>query len=76
MVPAKLPERDERNGAPQEVELLFDREASSVIERRRSPKTFPIVMARIDRVPVRGVEERGESVRSDARKIGGCRKKD
>ncbi len=50
---------------PDHVELLLDREAPRVVERRRRGEERPVVVAREHRPPVGHVGDRGEGVHAD-----------
>ena len=58
---------------PDQIELLLDREAPRVVERRRRAEDRPVVAAREDRAPVREIADRRERVAADRRELVGFR---
>ena len=61
-------EQEER---PHQVELLFDRQAPRVVERRRRAEDRPVVVAVEDLAPVRDIANRRKSVAADLVELAG-----
>ena len=73
---AEAPEHENDDQRPDDVELLLDREAPGVLERRRRQEELPVALVREDRAPVRDVSERRERVGSDAGELRRAREED